>query len=93
MTVAPEPIVHETEAGVRIKHIDVADLGRVAPGFAAEEEANFAGFLTSLRQAGDAARCSFEGAYRDIGSEIGPLIRFMRQRAGEQPPVTWAAAK
>ena len=67
-------------AGPRLKHVHVADLGRLAPGYASGGEANFAGFFRALKAAGYHGRCSFEGKFNDIAVQSKPVIRLLRQR-------------
>ena len=72
-------------AGNRLRHTHLADVGRVAPGFAASGEADFQGFLTALKQAGyeestHTPRCSFEGSYENIFEQAAPLLTLLRAR-------------
>ncbi|HEX8834049.1 MAG TPA: sugar phosphate isomerase/epimerase family protein, partial [Abditibacteriaceae bacterium] len=71
------------QAGTRLAHTHVADLGRVAPGYAENGEQDFTGFFRSLRRAGYDARCSFEGSYEDIATQAAPVIALMKQRWNE----------
>lgn len=79
-----EPLDHVATAGPRLRHTHVADLGRVAPGFAAGGEEDFVGFFHNLRAAGYDAhgdgRCSFEGKFSDIEKQAKPVIALLRQR-------------
>jgi sugar phosphate isomerase/epimerase len=80
-----EPLENIAAAGTRLRHTHVADVGRVAPGFAAQGEADFRGFFAALNRAGydkstPAARCSFEGSYDDIFVQAKPLISLLRER-------------
>ncbi|MBV9865253.1 MAG: sugar phosphate isomerase/epimerase [Abitibacteriaceae bacterium] len=75
-----EPVTAVAAAGKRLRHTHVADLGRVAPGYATEGEADFTGFFRNLRQTGYDARCSFEGKFDDITAQSKPLIDLLRQR-------------
>ncbi len=78
-----EPTQNAADAGKRLKHTHLADLGRLAPGFA-EGEADFVGFFAALRAAGYDKRCSFEGKTHDLASQAAPLLATMRARyAGE----------
>ncbi|HYG77394.1 MAG TPA: sugar phosphate isomerase/epimerase family protein [Planctomycetota bacterium] len=79
-----EPLTHVAEAGKRLKHTHVADIGRVAPGFAKEGEEDFAGFFRNLRKASYfKRRCSFEGTFDDIKAQSGPLLQLLRKRWSE----------
>ena len=75
-----EPVDNVAEAGARLRHTHVADLGRVAPGFASAGEADFTGFFRNLRRAGYDARCSFEGSFKDIGAQAKPVLDLLKQR-------------
>ncbi len=79
-----EPLSHIADAGSRLRHTHLADLGRVAPGYADGGEADFLGFFRALRRAGYAdgptTRCSFEGRFDDILAQTGPLLRLLRDR-------------
>ena len=68
------------KVGERIKHTHLADLGRVAPGFAGEGEADFVGFFRALDAANYDARCSFEGRTEDLAAQAKPIIAHMKQR-------------
>jgi sugar phosphate isomerase/epimerase len=87
MTEDAERIENIGDAGEKIRHTHVADLGRVAPGSASDGEANFRGFFSELRRAGydrlPNARCSFEGVFSNLGDEIGPLLAHLRTRWNE----------
>ena len=83
-------IFHDDEAvedvakvGERLVHAHLADLGRVAPGYAPDGEADFVGFFRALNAAGYDARCSFEGKTDDLAAQAGPIIAHMQQRHGE----------
>lgn len=71
-------------AGARLRHAHLADLGRVAPGYAPDGEADFLGFFHALRQSGYAdqpyARCSFEGKIDDIEAQTPPMMHLLRVR-------------
>jgi D-psicose/D-tagatose/L-ribulose 3-epimerase len=75
-----ESLYSITAAGARLKHTHVADLGRVAPGYASGGEANFIGFFRHLKAANYAARCSFEGSFQNISAQSGPLIALLKER-------------
>jgi sugar phosphate isomerase/epimerase len=80
-----EPLEHVAAAGARLRHTHVADVGRVAPGFAQQGEADFTGFFAALHRAGydtstHAARCSFEGSYQDIFEQATPLLGLLKER-------------
>ncbi len=80
-----EPVENVAEAGSRLRHTHVADLGRVAPGYAPEGEADFVAFFRNLRRAGydrrgHDARCSFEGRLDDIAAQSKPLLDLLKQR-------------
>jgi sugar phosphate isomerase/epimerase len=75
-----EPVTNVGDAGARLRHIHVADLGRVAPGYASDGEADFVGFFRETRRAGYDARCSFEGKLDDFATQAKPLLGLMRQR-------------
>lgn len=74
-----ESVENAKDAGKRLKHTHVADLGRVAPGFA-EGEADFVAFFGALRAAGYDDRCSFEGKTHDLARQAKPLLDTMRAR-------------
>lgn len=78
-----EPVSNIVNAGARLKHTHLADLGRVAPGYAKEGEADFIGFFRALRQAGYDNRCSFEGKFEDFVAQVKPVLAHMRQRYAE----------
>lgn len=84
MTEESERIENVGDAGARLRHTHVADLGRVAPGYAPNGEADFLGFFRELRRAGYDAlpnpRCSFEGSFEDIEKQAKPTIDLMRRR-------------
>jgi sugar phosphate isomerase/epimerase len=75
-----EPLEHVAAANGRLRHTHVADLGRVAPGFAPGGEEDFLGFFRNLRAAGYDARCSFEGSFQDIGKQSKPVLDLLRRR-------------
>jgi D-psicose/D-tagatose/L-ribulose 3-epimerase len=75
-----EPLENIVAAGPRLKHTHLADLGRVAPGFAKAGEADFQGFYRALRAAKYDARCSFEGKCDDLARQAKPIIAHMRER-------------
>jgi sugar phosphate isomerase/epimerase len=77
-----EPVENVANAGARLRHTHLADLGRVAPGYA-EGEADFVGFFRSLRRAGYDGRCSFEGRLDDLATQAKPLLDLMKQRYQE----------
>ncbi|MBW3636675.1 MAG: sugar phosphate isomerase/epimerase [Armatimonadetes bacterium] len=74
-----EPTQNAADAEKRLQHTHLADLGRLAPGFA-EGEADFVGFFSALRAAGYDKRCSFEGKTHDLASQAAPLLATMRAR-------------
>lgn len=75
-----ESLYSVTAAGARIKHTHVADLGRVAPGYASGGEANFAGFFRELKAIGYEARCSFEGSSHDLVAQAKPMLDLLKKR-------------
>lgn len=75
-----EPLENVTDAGSRLKHTHLADLGRNAPGYGKGGEADFVGFFGALRSAGYDARCSFEGKAEDLARQAKPVIAHMRER-------------
>lgn len=75
-----EPLVNVEAAGGRLKHTHLADLGRAAPGYAREGEADFVGFFRALKVAGYNARCSFEGKTDDLARQAAPILATMRDR-------------
>lgn len=75
-----EPVSNIVEAGGRIRHTHLADLGRLAPGFAEKGEADFVSFFGALRKIGYDARCSFEGKTHDLAAQAKPLLQTMRDR-------------
>ena len=78
-----EAVDDVAKVGDRIKHTHLADLGRVAPGFAPEGEADFVGFFRALNAANYNARCSFEGKTTDLAAQAAPIIAHMKQRHSE----------
>ena len=78
-----EAVEDVAKVGDRLKHAHLADLGRVAPGFADEGEADFVGFFRALNAAGYDNRCSFEGRTTDLAAQAKPIIAHMKQRQGE----------
>lgn len=83
MVMDEEPVEEVSKAGARLKHTHLADLGRVAPGFAPEGEADFVGFFRQLRATGYDARCSFEGGFKDMSAQLKPALDLMKQRWSE----------
>jgi sugar phosphate isomerase/epimerase len=75
-----EPMQNVVQAGARLKHTHLADIGRVAPGFATEGEEDFIGFFRALRTAGYDARCSFEGRFDNLRTQAKPALALMKQR-------------
>jgi sugar phosphate isomerase/epimerase len=75
-----EPVANVAEAGKLIRHTHLADRGRVAPGYSTQGEEDFIGFFRALRQAGYNARCSFEGSFSDMSTQLKPSLDLMRQR-------------
>lgn len=71
------------DAGKLIQHTHVADLGRVAPGFAKEGEADFKGFFGALKSIGYDSRCSFEGKTDDLTRQVKPLLDHLKRRYAE----------
>ena len=71
------------EAGAKLRHTHLADLGRVAPGFAPDGEADFHAFFGALKTIGYDARCSFEGKTTDLAAQARPLLDHMKQRFAE----------
>lgn len=85
MTEEDESMQNVADAGGRLRHTHVADLGRVAPGYARDHpsgksEADFIGFFRALRTAGYDARCSFEGKFDDIAAQSKPLLDLLKRR-------------
>ncbi|HEX8465105.1 MAG TPA: TIM barrel protein, partial [Abditibacterium sp.] len=78
-----EPVSHVEDAGPLLRHTHLADLGRVAPGYAKDGEADFVGFFGALRAANYDARCSFEGKTDDLARQAKPIIEHMRMRFSE----------
>lgn len=79
-----EPMAHVAQAGARLRHTHLADRGRVAPGYAPDGEEDFIGFFRALRQAGydrvPDARCSFEGSFNDMASQLKPALDLLKRR-------------
>ena len=77
-----EPLDSVVQAGARLRHTHCADLGRVAPGFAPDGEADFVGFFRALRRSGYAqrpdARCSVEGRVDDVAAQARPMMDVLR---------------
>ena len=78
-----EPVSNAADAGKRLCHTHLADLGRVAPGFAPAGEENFIGFFRALRKAGYDKRCSFEGSFANIETQSKPVLALLRKRWAE----------
>ncbi len=78
-----EPLQNVAAAGARLKHTHLADLGRVAPGFAENGEAPFLEFFSNLKRANYDARCSFEGNTPDLAAQAAPMLELMRRRWNE----------
>ena len=78
-----EAVDDVAKVGDRLRHAHLADLGRVAPGFAEEGEADFVGFFRALGAANYDARCSFEGKTEDLAAQAKAIIAHMKQRHGE----------
>lgn len=75
-----ESVQSIVDANGLLRHTHVADLGRVAPGYAKEGEADFVGFFRALKAVGYDARCSFEGKTDDLARQAKPLLDHMRAR-------------
>ncbi|RYG72210.1 sugar phosphate isomerase/epimerase [bacterium] len=75
-----EPIQNVVEAGNRLKHTHLADIGRVPPGTAKSGEADFVGFFGALRAAGYDSRCSYEGKADDLARQAKAIIAHMKER-------------
>ena len=75
-----EPVSNVAAAGARLIHTHLADLGRVAPGYAAQGEEDFKGFFKNLKKAGYDRRCSFEGKFDSIEQQTKPLLELMKKR-------------
>ncbi|HLX61458.1 MAG TPA: sugar phosphate isomerase/epimerase family protein [Planctomycetota bacterium] len=75
-----EPYENIFHAGARLRHVHVADVGRVAPGFAPIGEENFIGLFKILKQIKFPGRCSFEGKFDNIDAQTAPMIAFLRKR-------------
>jgi sugar phosphate isomerase/epimerase len=80
-----EPLENVAAAGARIRHSHLADVGRVAPGYAEQGEADYKGFYAALHGAEStfSLRCSVEGSYADIYTQAAPLLKLLRQRHHE----------
>ena len=83
-----EPLENVVNANGRLRHTHLADVGRVAPGFAVEGEADFAGFFRALHAAGYGgstlfARCSFEGSFEDMMAQTPHLVAFLEKRCAQ----------
>ena len=78
-----EAVEDVAKVGDRLKHAHLADLGRVAPGFADDGEADFVGFFRALNAANYDERCSFEGRTTDLAAQAKPIIAHMKQRHDE----------
>lgn len=79
-----EPVDAVADAGARLRHTHLADVGRVVPGYAPDGEVDFLGFFRALRQSGYAqqpdARCSFEGKMENAEAQVPPMMRLLRAR-------------
>ncbi len=84
-----EAVEDAAKVGDRLVHTHLADLGRVAPGYAESGEADFVGFFRALSAAGYDARCSFEGRADDLAAQAAPILAHMKMRQSEavKPPV------
>jgi sugar phosphate isomerase/epimerase len=74
-----EPLAHLLEYAEWIKHIHVADTGRLAPGLGEYPYAQFAGYL---RQTGYDGMVSIECRWHDFQAEAGPALEFLRRTLG-----------
>jgi D-psicose/D-tagatose/L-ribulose 3-epimerase len=83
MSEEKEPLSNVADAGARLVHSHLADLGRVAPGFAANGEEDFRGFFRNLKQANYDQRCSFEGRFESIEKQTKPLLDLLKKRWSE----------
>lgn len=83
MSEEKEPREILAQAGARLCHTHLADLGRVAPGFAARGEEDFIGFFRNLRRAGYDRRTSFEGKADDLEKQSKPLLDLLKKRWAE----------
>jgi sugar phosphate isomerase/epimerase len=83
MSEEKEPREVLAKTGACLCHTHLADLGRVAPGFAPNGEEDFIGFFRNLRKAGYDKRCSFEGSFKDIEQQSKPVIDLLRKRWAE----------
>lgn len=61
-----------------LRHVQVADSGRRAPGRGSFDTAGFFRGLNAIGYAGD---CSIECRWEDFNAEIGPAIAYLRQAA------------
>ena len=77
-----EPVANVAAAGSRLIHTHLADLGRVAPGYAQGEE-DFLGFFKNLKKAKYDQRCSFEGKFDSVEKQTKPLVDLMKKRWAE----------
>lgn len=75
-----EPYENIFYAGERLRHVHVADVGRVAPGCSEIGEENFIGLFKILRQIGYTGRCSFEGKFDNIDAQTKPMFQFLKKR-------------
>lgn len=73
-----ESVQSIVDAGFLIRHTHVADLGRVAPGFAKGGGADFRAFFGALKAIGYDGRCSFEGRTDDLARQARPLLTHLR---------------
>lgn len=78
-----EPYDDVFNAGERLLHVHVADVGRAAPGFGSPGEENFIGLFKILRAIGYKGRLSFEGKFDDIHGQCAGLAAFLRKRWGQ----------
>lgn len=67
-------------AGPRLLHVHLADVGRAAPGYGAPGEENFIGLFKILRAINYKGRLSFEGKFHDIHAQCAGLAAFVRKR-------------
>jgi sugar phosphate isomerase/epimerase len=70
-----EPLEHVVEASTWISHVHVADTSRRPPG---QGTYPYPLFVSALQQIGYDQRCSVECRWRDLPTECGPALEYLR---------------
>lgn len=79
MAVENEPLEHIVEQRGLLRHVHVADDGRLAPGTG---QYPYDAFADCIQRAGYDDRISIECKWSDFASEVAPSIAFLRRKLG-----------